>query len=88
MQHNEDLCVMGSGGSWLEGIGINKHMQSSHIRELPYIAQNLLLWLYYRVFSHLKNFRINKHIETGPAVLYGLGRTFLIFLLGWSVSQT
>lgn len=78
MQHNEDLCVIGSGGSWLQGIDINKHMQSSHIRELLYIAQNSQAGLSLQGFFHLKICRINKHIEIGPAVLYVMGRTFLI----------
>ena len=40
MQHNEDLCVIDSSGSRLQGVDINKHMQCTDIRELLYIAEN------------------------------------------------
>jgi len=40
MQHNEGLCVIGGGGSWLQGVDINKHMQHADIRGVLYIAEN------------------------------------------------
>lgn len=78
MQHNEDLCVIGSSGSWLQGVDINKHMQSSNIRELLYIAQNPQAWLLLQGFFPSKNLQNKQTHWDWSYSLSVMGRTFLI----------
>lgn len=62
MQHNEDLCVTDGSGVRLQGIGINKHMQCTDIRELLYTENSkaLIVITVIYFFSSLKHDRVNK----------------------------